>query len=60
MKAWIHDLRFFIGAFFLLVGALLIGQGALSPSLTDGVNLNLYSGIGFLTFSSIALGSLWV
>jgi len=58
MKIWMHDLRFFIGAFFFLVGVLLLGQGVLSPMLTDGVNLNLDAGLGFLVFSSVALLSL--
>ena len=58
MKTWTHDLRFFIGFFFLLVSILLLGQGILAPQMTDGVNLNLYSGAGFMAFAFVALISL--
>ena len=58
MKLWLQDLRFFIGAFFLIVGLLLVAQGFFAPQLTEGVNLNLYAGLGFVLFSSAALASL--
>ena len=56
MKTWMQDLRFFIGSFFFLVGAVLVFQGLLSPALVEGINLNLYTGLGFVIFS---LGTLW-
>jgi hypothetical protein len=58
MKTWMHDLRFFIGAFFLIVGAILSLQGLLDPTPVEGVNLNLYAGLGFILFSGGAFLSL--
>jgi hypothetical protein len=51
-----EDLRFFIGAFFLIVGAFLTFEGLRSGTLVEGFNLNLITGIGFVGFSLIALG----
>ena len=51
----LEDLRFFIGLFFLIVGVILIAQGLLHPVETAGVNLNLNVGLGFLSFSFVAL-----
>lgn len=51
----LEDLRSFIGAFFLIVGVLLMGQGLVHPEETAGVNLNLIVGTAFLIFGSGAL-----
>jgi hypothetical protein len=51
----IEDLRFFIGAFFLVVGVLLTGAGLLHPEEVAGVNLNLIVGISFLIFGALSL-----
>ena len=51
----LEDLRFFIGLFFLIVGAILIAQGLIHPVETAGVNLNFDVGLGFLVFSFFAL-----
>lgn len=51
----LEDLRFFIGAFFVIVGVLLVGQGLINPLDTAGVNLNLIVGICFFIFGSGAL-----
>jgi tellurite resistance protein TehA-like permease len=51
----LEDLRFFIGTFFVLVGALLTGAGVLTPVETAGQNLNLIVGIAFLIFGAFAL-----
>ena len=51
------DLRLPTGLFFTLIGLLLTGMGALSPSyarLTE-VNVNLYSGLAMLVFGGILL-----
>jgi len=50
-----EDLRFFIGSFFLAVGALLTLQGLRAPVLVEGYNLNLLTGTVFVAFSLIAL-----
>jgi uncharacterized membrane protein HdeD (DUF308 family) len=51
----IEDLRFFIGAFFLIIGALLVFQSFANPGLVEGYNLNLITGISFLAFALAAL-----
>jgi hypothetical protein len=51
------DLRLPTGFFFTLVGLVLTGVGAISPTharLTD-VNVNLYSGLAMLIFGGILL-----
>jgi hypothetical protein len=51
----LEDLRFFIGAFFLLVGFLLTAAGLISPVVTAGQNLNLLVGVTFVVFGAGAL-----
>ena len=58
MKTWLQDLRFFIGAFFFIVGVILTLQGLIDPTPVEGVNLNLYAGMGFVLFSGGAFLSL--
>lgn len=50
-----EDLRFFIGAFFLIVGAILTGAGLVNPTEIAGVNLNLLVGVCFIIFGAGAL-----
>lgn len=57
MHRLIEDLRFFIGAFFLIVGVLLLLQGLLVTGAAPGPNLNLLTGIAFTLFAS---GSLYL
>ena len=60
MTALLEDLRFFIGLFFLIVGAILIGQGFINPSVTEGLDLNLATGSCLLLFSAIILSlAIW-
>lgn len=52
------DLRRPSGYFFLLTGALVLLTGILAPSARaplTGTNLNLYAGLGMLTFGGILL-----
>ncbi len=51
----LEDLRFFIGAFFLIVGFLLTGAGLLQPQMTAGIELNLFVGLAFLAFGTGAM-----
>lgn len=44
------DLRLAVGIFFVLVGALLSGYGAIHEELVEGIPLNLYWGLFLLTF----------
>lgn len=53
MGPLIEDLRFCIGAFFLIVGALLTVQGILVN--TAEINLNLWTGFVFLIFGGGAV-----
>ena len=46
-----EDLRFFIGAFFFIVGAILLVHSIVEPSLVENVDLNFYAGSFFLLFS---------
>jgi len=55
MNRLTEDLRFFIGAFFLIVGALLCFEGIRNAVLVEGCNLNLYTGLVFIAFSAVAL-----
>lgn len=55
MAALLNDLRFFIGAFFLIVSIILLAEGWINPSMTEGVNLNLLTGACFLIFALVAL-----
>lgn len=50
-----EDLRFFIGAFFVIISVLLIGQGILHPQTIGGLDLNLVVGGVFLVFGGGAL-----
>jgi hypothetical protein len=54
MAKLMEDLRFFIGAFFLIVGALLTLQGLFGTQVGE-VNLNLITGIGFIVFALVPL-----
>jgi hypothetical protein len=55
MQKLLEDLRFFIGAFFLIIGFILLTTGIFSPSYVEGFNLNLITGIVFLIFAMLAL-----
>lgn len=55
MMRLLEDLRFFIGAFFVIVGLLLAVAGLVQPEITAGVNLNLVVGITFVVFGGGAL-----
>jgi hypothetical protein len=55
MNRMIEDLRFCIGAFFLLVGVLLAGHGVIVGTLVAGFNLNLFTGIAFVLFGGLSL-----
>ena len=55
MADLIEDLRIFIGAFFFILGGILIVMGYSSPSLVEGFNLNLICGWIFLAFALVAL-----
>jgi hypothetical protein len=52
------DLRIPSGLFFLLLGAIVVLMGILSPAATAplaDINVNLYSGISMLLFGAILL-----
>ena len=52
----LNDLRFIIGLFFAMVGALLVVLAfALSYDKGFGKNLNLYAGLAMLVFGAIML-----
>ena len=51
-----EDLRFFIGTFFAIIGAILLFQGVVHPTEVEGMNLNLICGVSFLVFAAGALG----
>ncbi len=51
----LDDLRFFIGAFFLIIGGLLTIEGLQSHVLVEGYNLNLITGVTFVVFAFLAL-----
>ena len=51
----LEDLRFFIGAFFAIVGLLLSVAGLVQPEITAGVNLNFVVGVTFIIFGGGAL-----
>jgi hypothetical protein len=56
MNRLVDDLRFFIGAFFLIVGVLLVLQGALAAAPAgQEYNLNLMTGAAFVIFAVLAL-----
>lgn len=55
MNRMIEDLRFCIGAFFLLVGVLLAGHGVIVGTMVAGFNLNLFTGIAFAVFGALSL-----
>ena len=55
MNKLFEDLRFFIGAFFLIVGVLLTGQGLFGETGEQGNQLNLLTGLAFILFSGFAL-----
>ncbi|HEY1341731.1 MAG TPA: hypothetical protein VGF59_29670 [Bryobacteraceae bacterium] len=56
------DLRFPTGAFFGMVGILLVAMGLLAPDtrapLTEA-NVNLYCGLVMLAFGGLMLGLAW-
>jgi hypothetical protein len=54
MARLLEDLRFFIGAFFFVVGVLLTLQGFLAAP-TEGYNLNLSTGAAFVIFALFPL-----
>jgi Kef-type K+ transport system membrane component KefB len=55
MARLFEDLRFFIGAFFLIVGAMLMIQGLVNPVEIAGLNPNLISGVCFFIFGALAM-----
>lgn len=50
-----EDLRFFIGAFFFIVGGILCAEGLRVGTLVEGYNLNLWTGSVFLIFAIVVL-----
>jgi hypothetical protein len=56
----LFDLRFVIGAFFLILGTILVGASWFGPSdLVQGIRLNLCAGLGMLTFGALMAGSVF-
>ncbi len=51
----LEDLRFFIGSFFFIIGALLVIKGIVDPISTEGFDLNLITGVCFFAFSCVLL-----
>jgi uncharacterized membrane protein HdeD (DUF308 family) len=53
------DLRVPSGWFFVILGAIVLAMGLLQPDLhaplSEGVNVNLYSGISMLVFGGFLL-----
>jgi hypothetical protein len=53
------DLRLPSGLFFLILGVIVLAVGLLEPDLhaplTEGVNVNLYSGISMVVFGGFLL-----
>ena len=55
MKPNLFDLRFLIGMFFLIVGVIVVLASFGTSSVSNGNQINLYSGIVFLVFAGIML-----
>jgi hypothetical protein len=59
----ILDLRFPMGLLFTVLGLLLAGYGLLSDasvySVSLGINVNLWAGMGVLAFGLVMLASGW-
>lgn len=56
MNNLLQDLRFVIGAFFLIVAIIVITAGFMIPPPPEAqLNLNLSAGFGFLFFSIVML-----
>jgi hypothetical protein len=55
MGPLIEDLRFCIGAFFVIVGGLLTVQGLIEPAPVLDINLTLWTGLIFLLFGGAAV-----
>ena len=55
MRLLLEDLRFFIGAFFALIGVILVIAGSINPVDTAGYNMNVVVGIVFTVFGAGAL-----
>ena len=53
------DLRFPIGLMFSLFGLLLTGYGIISPTQTQGININLWWGLVMLVFGLLMLWLGW-
>lgn len=49
------DLRFLIGIYFGLTGFVLVLASLGGHSVPDGDRINLYSGLGFITFAGLML-----
>lgn len=49
------DLRFIIGAFFALVGILLLGYSFLGNGAIDSVTINRWCGIVFIAFGLLMI-----
>jgi uncharacterized membrane protein HdeD (DUF308 family) len=55
MKPNLFDLRFLIGMFFLIVGVIVVFASFGTSSVSNGNQINLYSGIVFLVFAGLML-----
>ncbi len=55
MANLLEDLKFFIGAFFLILSALLLFEGFTNPVLSAGYNLNVIAGTSFLIFAIVPI-----
>jgi hypothetical protein len=57
------DLRIPTGIFFTMLGLIVVGMGVFSPgsqaALTNGANVNLYSGLIMLGFGALMLALAW-
>lgn len=52
----LNDLRFVIGLFFAVVGAILLATAAFGPNdVVAGVRLNLFAGTGMGLFGAVML-----
>ena len=56
LDRFLEDLRAFIGAFFLIVGLVLIALGWNANVAAGDLNLDLWAGGGYVLFAAIAIG----
>jgi hypothetical protein len=55
MKPNLFDLRFVIGLFFLIIGAIVLLASFGESKIVGGSQINLYTGLVFVAFSAIML-----